>query len=43
MTCAVSLPEIAVIMPTLGTGERAPLLRRALQSVLSQDGVRPTR
>ena len=24
MTCAVSLPEIAVIMPTLGTLERAP-------------------
>jgi hypothetical protein len=41
MTCAVSLPEIAVIMPTLGTVERAPLLRRALQSVLTQDGVRP--
>jgi glycosyltransferase involved in cell wall biosynthesis len=41
MTRVVTLPEVAVIMPTLGSPERAPLLRRALHSVLSQDGVRP--
>ena len=39
MTWSVVLPEIAVIMPTLGTPERGPLLRRALHSVLTQDGV----
>ncbi len=32
--------EIGVIMPTLGTPQRGPLLRRALRSVLSQEGVR---
>jgi glycosyltransferase involved in cell wall biosynthesis len=35
----VDQPDVGVIMPTLGTSERAPLLRRALESVLSQDGV----
>lgn len=37
----VDEPEVGVIMPTLGAPERAPLLRRALRSVLSQEGVRP--
>jgi glycosyltransferase involved in cell wall biosynthesis len=36
----MKLPEIGVIMPTLGAPERAPLFRRALRSVLSQEGVR---
>jgi glycosyltransferase involved in cell wall biosynthesis len=34
-------PAVSVIMPTLARSARAPLLRRALRSVLDQDGVRP--
>jgi glycosyltransferase involved in cell wall biosynthesis len=37
----VSPPKVAVIMPTLGTSERAPLLRRALEGVISQARVEP--
>lgn len=40
MSERVELPEVAVIMPTLGTRKRASSLKRALESVLSQDGVR---
>ncbi len=36
----MDLPEVAVIMPTLGTRQRAPLLRRALAGVLAQADVR---
>lgn len=35
------LDEVAVIMPTLALGMRATLIRRSLDSVLSQEGVRP--
>lgn len=35
-------PEVAVIMPTRALAMRAPLIRRALMSVLSQEGVTAT-
>jgi len=35
-------PRVAVLMPTLGTRKRTPLLRRALASVVSQEGVHVT-
>lgn len=35
-------PEVAVIVPTRALAERAPLIQRALTSILSQEGVRPT-
>lgn len=34
-----SLPSVGVIVPTRALAERAPLIRRALMSVLSQEGV----
>jgi glycosyltransferase involved in cell wall biosynthesis len=34
-----SLPSVGVIVPTRALAERAPLIRRALASVLSQEGV----
>jgi glycosyltransferase involved in cell wall biosynthesis len=36
----VSMPEVAVLMPTLGLRERADSFRRAVDSVLTQEGVR---
>ena len=36
------IPEVSIIIPTRALAERASLLRRAIASVLSQEGVRTT-